>query len=41
MTGYDLSDYFVATGRLVYWPAGQAQIYPELRRMETDGLVLA
>jgi PadR family transcriptional regulator AphA len=41
MTGYDLSDYLSATGRLVYWPAGQAQIYPELRRMENEKLVSA
>jgi PadR family transcriptional regulator AphA len=41
MTGYELSDYFTATARLVYWPAGQAQIYPELRRMEAAALVVA
>ena len=38
MTGYDLADYFVSTGGL-FWQAGQAQIYPELRRMEADRLL--
>jgi PadR family transcriptional regulator, regulatory protein AphA len=40
MTGYDLADYSRATDGL-FWEAGQAQIYPELRRMEADGLVSA
>jgi DNA-binding PadR family transcriptional regulator len=41
MTGYDLAEYLSETGRLVYWPAAQAQIYPELRRMEKESLVSA
>lgn len=40
MTGYDLLDYFDISAGL-FWPAGQAQIYPELRRMERDGLLAA
>ena len=40
MTGYDLLEYFDRSAGLV-WPASQAMIYPELRRMEADGLVVA
>lgn len=40
MTGYDLISYF-DTSAGFFWPAGQAQIYPELRRMEKDGLLEA
>jgi PadR family transcriptional regulator AphA len=40
ISGYDLLDYFdSSTGAL--WPAGQGHIYPELRRMEEDGLLEA
>lgn len=40
MTGYELVRYF--NGSVGYvWSAPQSQIYPELRRMEQEGLVLA
>jgi PadR family transcriptional regulator AphA len=38
MTGYDLVRYFDGTVAFV-WSAPHSQIYPELRRMEADGLV--
>lgn len=38
MTGYDLVKYFDGTVAYV-WSAPHSQIYPELRRMERDGLV--
>lgn len=38
MTGYDLVKYFDGTVNYV-WNAPASQIYPELRRMERDGLV--
>jgi DNA-binding PadR family transcriptional regulator len=37
-TGYDLSKDFDASLTYV-WPAGQNQIYPELRRLVDDGLI--
>lgn len=38
MTGYELTKYF--DGSVAYlWSAPHSQIYPELRRMERDGLV--
>jgi len=38
MTGYDLVKYF--DGSVAYvWSAPHSQIYPELRRMESDGLL--
>lgn len=40
MTGYDLVKYFDGTVAFV-WSAPHSQIYPELRRMEADGLVEA
>ena len=40
MTGYDLLDYFDISAA-PFWPAAQPQIYPELRRMEHDGLLSA
>jgi PadR family transcriptional regulator AphA len=40
MTGYDLLDHFDRSAGLV-WSASQAQMYPELRVMEADGLVSA
>jgi DNA-binding PadR family transcriptional regulator len=40
MTGYDLLDHFDRSAGLV-WSASQAQIYPELRAMEHDGLLTA
>lgn len=38
MTGYDLVKYFDGTIANV-WSAPASQIYPELRRMEADGLI--
>ncbi|QFY10206.1 PadR family transcriptional regulator [Nonomuraea phyllanthi] len=38
MTGYDLVKYFDGSVAFV-WSAPHSQIYPELRRMENDGLV--
>lgn len=38
MTGYDLVKYFDGTVAYV-WSAPHSQIYPELRRMERDGLL--
>lgn len=38
MTGYDLVKYFDGTIANV-WSAPHSQIYPELRRMEADGLI--
>ncbi|CAN5227586.1 helix-turn-helix transcriptional regulator [soil metagenome] len=38
MTGYDLCKSFRASASLV-WHAPDSQIYPELRKMESDGLV--
>lgn len=38
MTGYDLSKQFQSSVSHV-WHAPDSQIYPELRRMETDGLL--
>lgn len=38
MTGYDLVKYFDGTINYV-WSAPHSQIYPELRRMERDGLL--
>uniref|UniRef100_UPI003F498FD0 PadR family transcriptional regulator n=1 Tax=Nonomuraea sp. CA-252377 TaxID=3240003 RepID=UPI003F498FD0 len=40
MTGYDLVKYFDGSVAFV-WSAPHSQIYPELRRMERDGLVEA
>ncbi|MGP4029944.1 PadR family transcriptional regulator [Actinomadura sp. 3N407] len=40
MTGYELVRYFDDTVGLM-WAASDSQIYPELRRMERDGLVRA
>jgi PadR family transcriptional regulator, regulatory protein AphA len=40
MTGYELVQYFDATVGLM-WAASPSQLYPELRRMETEGLVEA
>lgn len=40
MTGYELVRYFDDTVGLM-WTAQDSQIYPELRRMEEDGLVRA
>ncbi len=40
MTGYDLVKYFDGTVAYV-WSAPNSQIYPELRRMEADGLIEA
>jgi len=40
MTGYDLVKYFDGTVAFI-WYAPHSQIYPELRRMERDGLVEA
>jgi DNA-binding PadR family transcriptional regulator len=40
MTGYELVRYFDDTVGLM-WAAQDSQIYPELRRMEDDGLVRA
>jgi PadR family transcriptional regulator, regulatory protein AphA len=40
MTGYQLVKYFDGTVAFV-WSAPHSQIYPELRRMENDGLVVA
>jgi PadR family transcriptional regulator AphA len=38
MTGYDLTKYFDRSAANV-WHAPHSQIYPELRRMETEGLI--
>ena len=38
MTGYDLSKLFQSSVAHV-WHAPDSQIYPELRRMESDGLI--
>jgi PadR family transcriptional regulator, regulatory protein AphA len=38
MTGYELVKYFDGTVSYL-WSAPQSQIYPELRRMESDGLL--
>ncbi|MGP3937783.1 PadR family transcriptional regulator [Nonomuraea sp. KM88] len=40
MTGYDLVKYFDGSNAFV-WSAPPSQIYPELRRMEREGLVRA
>lgn len=40
MTGWDLLRVF-QRGTGLFWPAAQAQIYPELRQMENDGLLTA
>ena len=40
LTGYDLVRYFQGTLGFL-WSAPQSQIYPELRRMESEGLVTA
>src|ERR1700756_4208996 len=40
LTGYDLVRHFQGTVGYL-WSAPQSQIYPELRRMEADGLVSA
>jgi DNA-binding PadR family transcriptional regulator len=40
MTGYELVGYFDATVGLM-WAASPSQLYPELRRMEADGLIEA
>lgn len=40
MTGYELVQYFDATVELM-WAASPSQLYPELRRMEAEGLVEA
>lgn len=40
MTGYDLAEVF-DRGTGFFWSAGQAQIYPELRKMERQGLLTA
>src|SRR5215469_2767103 len=40
LTGYDLVRHFQGTVGYV-WSAPQSQIYPELRRMESEGLVKA
>lgn len=40
MTGYQLVQYFDDTVGLM-WAASDSQIYPELRRMEADGLIRA
>lgn len=40
MTGYDLSGHFDDAVAFL-WSAPHSQIYPELRRMEADGLVAA
>src|SRR5215831_18220261 len=40
LTGYDLVRYFQGTVGFL-WSAPQSQIYPELRRMEAEGLVTA
>lgn len=40
MTGYELVRYFDDTVGLL-WAASDSQLYPELRRMEADGLVRA
>lgn len=39
-SGYDLSKHFAASVTYV-WPARQSQIYPELHRLEAEGLVEA
>lgn len=39
MTGYDLSRFFESTARWV-WSAPQSQVYPLLRRLEEDGLIV-
>jgi PadR family transcriptional regulator, regulatory protein AphA len=38
MTGYDLLEVFDRSSGYV-WPAGQPQIYPELKKMARDGLL--
>ena len=38
MTGYELTQFFESSARWV-WSAPQSQIYPALKRMETDGLI--
>src|SRR5438105_2663271 len=40
LTGYDLVRHFQGTVGFL-WSAPQSQIYPELRRMEADGLIIA
>src|SRR5271156_1253910 len=40
MTGYDLAKVFDRSVEFV-WHAPHSQIYPELRRMEADGLIAA
>jgi PadR family transcriptional regulator AphA len=40
MAGYDLLEHFHKSAGIV-WSASQAQIYPELRDMEADGLLTA
>lgn len=40
MTGYDLARVFEGSVRLA-WRASHSQIYPELRTMETGGLIVA
>jgi len=40
MTGYDLLEVFDRSSGYV-WPAGQPQIYPELKKMAGDGLLSA
>jgi DNA-binding PadR family transcriptional regulator len=40
LTGYDLVRHFQGTVGYL-WSAPQSQIYPELRRMEADGLIAA
>jgi DNA-binding PadR family transcriptional regulator len=40
MTGYELIRYFDDTVGLM-WSASDSQLYPELRRMEADGLIRA
>jgi DNA-binding PadR family transcriptional regulator len=40
MTGYDLTKHFSRSAANV-WPAPHSQIYPELRKLEDEGLVTA
>ena len=40
LTGYDLVRHFQGTVGFL-WSAPQSQIYPELRRMESEGLIQA
>jgi PadR family transcriptional regulator AphA len=38
MSGYDMQRYFDESAGY-FWPASHAQVYQELRKMETDGLI--